>query len=522
MVRRPKLVSPPSHSWVEYLLDSPCGIDLFGCDNSTTGRQVIDDACRRGTVTCGSMSSSYRYPPAKPITDYAALHDSFLDSLLQESQQQAELRRASGDTLSSDGCDEISGLNSSMSTQSSSSWTLTAAGGSSRSLSSSESSNRKRRRPVKLNRTVARQKRDPGLVHPPIMNRANTVHLDDLPDTKPPADFIHPQCRMQKDKGKGDEIGSSVCAKGGDACLGKLRAKMRLLTEHCTPESTASASMKRRDAIVSQEYDNFVETRSILTLRMGFLSMTYGVLLRWDTGNTQQITLVVLRKNCHDSFYSSKLLSLTSSPGLAAVSPASSFGDDMETGSEISLSPPFLVPRPAVFPPSDISVAVLYATGLRKKSHWTVQLQLADQTENILLAYDPASDMMLPKLGGTLKHQFSQASENCTLEIKLLEHRLRRKNQRVLRCSMRIPTSSLDPQLSRNRVPTSMRIPCPDGATIQIEALLTSDALNWQQKEIEARRKEERKIKMPPCRNRKVEVEEEDASSPWDWLCTVC
>ena len=74
------------------------------------------------------------------------------------------------------------------------------------------------------------------------------------------------------------------------------------------------------------------------------------------------------------------------------VTPSSSMTSEDE-GLEVAiLEPPYLVPRPVSFPPTEVSVSVLHATGLEQKSHWTVQLQLADQTENILLAYDEQTD----------------------------------------------------------------------------------------------------------------------------------
>ena len=44
-----------------------------------------------------------------------------------------------------------------------------------------------------------------------------------------------------------------------------------------------------------------VETRSILTLKMGFVSMSYGILLQWDC-NSKLVELIVLRKMCRDDF----------------------------------------------------------------------------------------------------------------------------------------------------------------------------------------------------------------------------
>jgi hypothetical protein len=188
-------------------------------------------------------------------------------------------------------------------------------------------------------------------------------------------------------------------------------------------------------------------------------------------------------------------------------------------------NPPYLVPRPNSFGPTEITVSVLYATGLDPKSHWTVQLQLADQTENVLLAYDDRTNLMVPKLGDALSHSVDKSSQDLHfLEIKLLEHKLRRK-QRVLRCSMRVPCSSLEPQPSDSPVPVTMRIPCPDGATIQIEAVLCSDEAVWQQREKEARRAEHGSVSSRKKSRKVVEQETthaEDLSSPWDWICMVC
>jgi hypothetical protein len=345
---------------------------------------------------------------------------------------------------------------------------------------------------------------------------------------RPPESFVHSAVRLQKDKGKGEEVGSMICAKGMTACLGKLREKMQLLTEHCHPGTPAT--MKRRNAVVAEQFDNFVETRSLLSLRMGFLSMTYGILLRWDAGKTGLATIVVLRKNCHESFYQ-KRSSCVTSPSLE-LSPSTSMDEhDCESS---DLQPPFVIAfRPAHFPPAEITVSVLFATGLNKKSHWTVQLQLADQTENVLLTYD--GSLMVPKLGGPLHYTLPSSPKKATtssavLEIRLLEHKVRRKT-RVLRCSMVLPLHSLEATSSdASEQPISMRVPCPDGATIQIEAMLVSDEAVWQRRELSARRSPKQQQKqLYAARNRRSpdtvmhpEESEDEASSPWDWICNVC
>jgi hypothetical protein len=396
-----------------------------------------------------------------------------------------------------------------------------------------------------------------------------------------PESFLHPAVRLQKDKGKGSDVGSDICAKGIPACVGKLRQKMHLLTEHCCVQpnqngtatiattSGAVASMKRRNAIIAERHASFLETRSLITLRMGFLSMTYGVLLRWDIGKTGLVTVVVLRKNCHESFYRKKIpeqrkqpltksisspaLStpyLQRSPTLNSVSPTTSMDEDDEHDDIVRLNqPPHIVPRPLQFAPSEITVSVLYATGLNKKSHWTVQLQLGDQIENILLSYDGA--MMIPKLGGPLQYSIpstivtsshnkkslptiTSGSMDAVLEIRLLEHKVRRKT-RVLRCSMVLPLYSLEASntnTTSSPASTQLRIPCPDGAAIQLEATLVSDEAIWQREELAARQKQHEQRKWWKGSNScgtttapmtVINDDTSDKHSSWDWLfCSLC
>ena len=408
--------------------------------------------------------------------------------------------------------------------------------------------------------------------------------VNEPPHYESPESFLHAAVRLQKDKGKGSDVGSDICAKGVPACVGKLRQKMQLLTEHCSVQpqpngtttiattSGAVASMKRRNAIISARHATFLETRSLITLRMGFLSMTYGVLLRWDIGKTGLVTVVVLRKNCHESFYRkmtteqrraplTKSLSMPSpelrrSPTLNSVSPDTSLDEDDERDDIVRLNQaPYLVPRPIQFAPSEITVSVLYATGLNKKSHWTVQLQLGDQIENILLSYDGA--MMLPKLGGPLQYtipstivsngkkslpSISSGNMDAVLDIRLLEHKVRRKT-RVLRCSMVLPLYSLEASSSTSTTTspasTQLRIPCPDGAAIQLEATLVSDEAIWQREELAARQKQQEQqrkwwrggnhhscgamTKSPNTPMTIIDDETADKSSSWDWLfCSLC
>jgi hypothetical protein len=105
----------------------------------------------------------------------------------------------------------------------------------------------------------------------------------------------------------------------------KLREKMAIVAQVSTDSKSA---WKRRPAVVTKATSEYIETRSMMELRLGFLSMQYGLLLHWKRtasdssiiinnnnnkkldsetrGERPKIVFVVLRKMCHDSFYKVK------------------------------------------------------------------------------------------------------------------------------------------------------------------------------------------------------------------------
>lgn len=124
-----------------------------------------------------------------------------------------------------------------------------------------------------------------------------------------PQNFIDMACMLQKDSGKGEIPGRAVSVSGRDGCMVKLRQKMDALVK--VEETSSTARMKREKAIVTMPEDVKVredvilecETRSMVEMRMGFLSMRYGILLRWDC-ESGLVNLIVLRKMCPKSFLS--------------------------------------------------------------------------------------------------------------------------------------------------------------------------------------------------------------------------
>lgn len=579
----PAPVASQGPAWLDWI--ETCGAELFGCDDECTGtglgRVVLGDAL-------AVKNSPNKEHSSQPV-NFEALHDEFLESLLLE---QADATNTNTKTARDDDSDKGSA-----------NWTLDNV--SSMSLSNSVSmdsstqktdneesengaspSTRKRRRAVKLpkhhvrrgNGKVAPNQQQQQQQHPNLPPRnqhekhssqdkdnssssaSTTLNLAELSRTEfpDPRTYLHPLCRMQKDKGKGEAVGSNICAKGRDACLEKLRTKMQLLTEIAMQGGGAlttldavgkkSAMMKRRKAKISERCENFTETRSLIELRMGFLSMQYGVLLRWDTSRTR-VTLVVLRKMCHSTFYpvhksmnnsaanmqqqpmTNWSLQESSSPQVRDV-----VGDkhailQRPDGTEVTLlEPPYRVKRPEHFEPTVLEVSVLFASGLSRRSNWTVQLNYDTCTQNILLGWDPELGCLSPKLGDALKHGLlTQDLDLSCLEIKLFEHRLRRKNQRRLVSTMKVPLTNLKAQPSVGGKASRMKIPCQDDhdASIALDLLLKSDYAHWLNKELDARRREEvsgfswRAAYFVP--DKKLDTEEqEEENDPWEWICSVC
>lgn len=448
-----------------------------------------------------------------------------------------------------------------------------------------------------------------GNITKPLPNSSEsavTVSMAELSKSEfpEPSTYVHPHCRLQKDKGKGEPAGSNICAKGLVLCMEKLRSKMHLLMEVAFNSADgsansassigssmsrgSSATMKRRKARVAQHCENFCETRSVIELKMGFLSLQYGVLLRWDTGRTGQITLVVLRKMCNESFYPAKCRGRLEIPALHLSSSTTTsetgssgelaypypdhgrVGRKGDQGMELSLlKPPYLVSRPVVFDASKLSVQVLFASGLsRRSTSWTVQLIYNDLTENIVIAWDNpnqnqsrttssgnnkgthGSSKLVPKLGDPLKyaiphHKHRGQEQLNQLEIKLYEHRVRHRFYRRLIACMKVPLKNLEPQpLGVEGRPTQLKVPCehdPD-AFIALECIFQSDYACWAKQEIEARRRyEERTDSDGNSRRGQVsglpfswlpfslsgweeqshDRDDEENHDPWDWICCV-
>ena len=137
-----------------------------------------------------------------------------------------------------------------------------------------------------------------------------------------PGSFLAPHCRLQKDKGNGFEPGTAITCFGKEASLEKLRTKTAILGQSVARDDknstgndndtdtsfkrpwgvlkpTARAEMRR--GAVKLTKLNPPETRSILEVKMGFLSLKYGILLQWSK-TEGLVELVVMRKMVTGAF----------------------------------------------------------------------------------------------------------------------------------------------------------------------------------------------------------------------------
>ena len=531
------------NSGLLHLLDS-CATGLFGPCEDTCQQASRSVFWEPATSVLQSTDNSQNNVDRVRCLGFEALHDQFLESLLHEAATMEEEPEEGED-------DETS---------------LTTASkllrrGSTNSLSSLDLSfkepprhqpenpkQRKRRRPMRLTRrrTPPRLRKIPSPLSSSDQNshasgatdysRASsasvTISLIDLSqalDRPDPATFLHELVRLQKDKGKGEPVGSNLCAKGREACLSKLREKMRLLTQVATEKSTG-ASMKIRKARIAQRVENFVETRSLINLRMGFLSITYGILLRWDTTKTGTITLVCLRKMCHESFYPSQHVPRTVSAGLSSSSTSSLASGSMElarsrtsinTAEFTQLDPPYCVPRPMKFPTDAVlMVSLVSVTGLSKKSNWTAQLAVGSYSENMHLQWDVSKRYMSPRDDCAFSMPTSQRirwGASSEIQIKLFETRIRRRIPGRVACSMSLPLQNLRPQSSPARF-TRVTVPCShdEDACVVLDVAWQSDFAVWAAREVYTRRQ------APEPTEEVTPAEEPENHDPWDWICHVC
>ena len=448
--------------------------------------------------------------------DYATMHDHFLEALLQEQTIKPRKRSESSSPPPVMACcsDSVTSQESTQPTSAS-----------------------KKRRALKLHRrhhfSPSRHKRQ---VHIDIRQQREEddssyaykrLRLEDLTSIHPPPhSFVHANCRMQKDKGKGELPGIDVCAEGRNACLHKLREKMELLAQATLSNTSGNAEMKRRRARIVDVTSEHAETRSIIQLRMGFLSMQYGVLLRWDR-TTHLITFVVLRKMCSESFYSKALPSSSSTVEPAPKPPQkpppvtkpSTYelqnvvdGNhailQLADGCEVALlEPPYFIDRPDTFTPSVLRVNVTNVNGLKPLSTWIVKITLQNVPQTLRLGWN---NQVEPRKSGPaklkLEWQLPPSSIDLQLEVIVSEQRRRENRRTLLHTTIPVPLSFLSPSSSRKTAKSKeVVIGMDDASSLTLEIHHQSDFAHWLQREVDARKGQEvvegvrGYLCIPPC-----------------------
>jgi hypothetical protein len=307
---------------------------------------------------------------------------------------------------------------------------------------------------------------------------------------------------MQKDKGKGELPGIDVCAEGRDACLEKLRQKMELLAQASLGNASGNAGIKRRKARIVDVTSQYVETRSVIQLRMGFLAMQYGVLLRWDV-DTHMISFVVLRKMCSESFYnkapgSKSVLEPTFTPTPPVSSPSSCYvlenvvdGNHAillrADGCEVTLMEhPYLVDRPTKFPPSLLRVNVTNVDGLKPLSTWIVKIRLENVLQTFKLGWNQQDGASFkPRNNTKLEWQVPQTAIDLQMEVIVYEQRRHDKRRQLLHTTIPVPTSFLDPDSKQ------VLVQVDDASSITLAVHLQSDYAHWIRREVDARKEEQ-------------------------------
>lgn len=200
-------------------------------------------------------------------------------------------------------------------------------------------------------RPVSKRKIKKGEASVKTATNFSSESMDTIPSVKPSTYYLTDNVLFYKDRSPNpsesfyvfdpiDNVQFSV-VQGKSAALGKLRDKTSLLSSQATSGSSDSAdevspnsslndaprlvraascqgkgyNIKRTPSGVSSFIghdvnsisvnqgflpDGLVETRSILKIKIGFLRMNYGILLRWNTKG--KITVIVLKKNTSSAF----------------------------------------------------------------------------------------------------------------------------------------------------------------------------------------------------------------------------
>jgi len=588
------LDAPTAHwmNWVEH------SIDFFGCDAQNEG--FLGKAL-------AELANKDRSGSNKGITDdrrdYCQMHEDFFESLLKEqlllqdySQELAysstgisDLEEATSfdsnnveDDLNADEASIVSNSSASLNPITTSSTT------SEKEQSATPPPKKKERRIPYFHKLSPRRKRVAPIeaynrqYNPELFSSdfakppKGEVHLDGLVKKRlpEPVSFVHAHAQLQKDKGRGVPLGSNICAEGKDATLEKLRDKMKLVIQ--VRGNERKSSLLKRDAKIAQEAPNFIETRSMIEMKLGFLSLQYGLLLRWDR-KTGKVRFVCLRKMCHESFYrvaqqqTSTIQAIQiqkselDAPPFIVTSAQNGIGGTNHaiyqrvSGTEVVfVAEPYRIEPPDSFAPSIITLQIQSVTGINPKDKWSMSVTFAGHSEMVVLDYSKDKKRFVPKRPSMVwevpQAATNQNSDNLgtideynngdgeekkqkeddldpsllNLEIRLFEKQKRKRSSSSrLSASMTLPLASLIAQpTATNFKSWSLTMPFGNAGKLTLNLQHRSDYTHWLYRELDQRRLEEVTClqQEQEAWNRQQQEIWEEPTSPdfYDWLCGVC
>ncbi|KAL3928452.1 MAG: hypothetical protein SGBAC_012645 [Bacillariaceae sp.] len=359
--------------------------------------------------------------------------------------------------------------------------------------------------------------------------------------------------------------------------LEKLRDKMKMVIQ--VRGNERKSSLLKRDAKISQEAPNFIETRSMIEMKLGFLSLQYGLLLRWDR-MTGKVRFVCLRKMCHESFYTRVPQLQTSTiqaiqiqkseldtPPFIVASAQNGVGGanhaiyQRVSGTEVVfVAEPYRIEPPDSFAPSIITLQIQSVTGISPKQKWSMSVTFAGHSEMAILDYSKDKKRFVPKRPSMVWEVPQQANPNnpnlgtideynhgidnneekkkedqdintldpslLNLEIRLFEKQKRKRSSSAkLSASMTLPLASLIAQpTATNFKSWSLTMPFGNAGKLTLNLQHRSDYTHWLYRELDQRRLEEVSClqqEQEAWNRQQQEIWEEQPTSPdfYDWLC---
>lgn len=355
-------------------------------------------------------------------------------------------------------------------------------------------------------------------------------------------EVLYPGVHLQKDKGNGMPLGKEISAKGRNSVLHKLREKIDIMIEIETNKS--SAVLKRTGAVGIQICDDTYETRSTIGVKMGFISMSYGILLQWK--RDKMVHFICLRKMCTSAFMEEikNLIKLNSKLSQSmSISPCESVSetdqkdqqqfksalsqspsedsavcsvdtkllkyarnnhDNRVEGSKPNLLPPFLVRKPNSFPPATLEVIVLRARGLQtkrlsSKERWFnsyVRVSIGDssfKTNIVHLSKNP----IFGGCRGDQNHCILDCSKD-TLKVEIFEWKPTARTRLIGLCHL--PLSLVEPQPQTGNISAKeVTLPCkmvcvpegPNGSipfgSVSLSLIRRDDHAYWVKRELRER-----------------------------------